>query len=545
MNSKQSNNTQQNNSIEEIDVLVVGAGFAGLYQLHNLRKLGFSVKIHEAAPGLGGCWYWSCYPGARVDSHVPVYEYSMKELWQGWNWSERFPGGEELREYFDYVDKKLDLSKDIEFNKRVTAAEFDQKSTLWHVQAEDGSSIQARYLLLCTGFAAKPFIPEFPGIEEFEGECHHTALWPQEGLDLNNKRVGIIGTGASGVQVAQEASKQASHLTVFQRTPILALAMQQQKLDEETQRVNKESYPEAYQKRNESFGGFDIDSNFVSALSVSPEERDAVYEDTWQKGGFHFWVGTFFDVLMNEEANLTAYEFWRKKVRARINDPALAEKLAPTVPPHPFGVKRPSLEQDYYDAFNQDNVGLVDLRESPIEKITSKGVKTKDGEIDLDVLVMATGFDAVTGGLTQIDIKGTQGKTLKQKWEKGVRTHLGIATAEFPNLLIIYGPQSPGGFCNGPTCAEVQGDWIIKCLGAMRDKGFKRIEATESAENTWNDHVEMLLGMTLFPKADSWYMGANIPGKPRQLLMYPGGLQLYLTQCNESAANNYQGFVLS
>ena len=540
----QSDQTPNKNN-SDLEILIVGAGFAGLYQLHHLRKLGFSVKIYEAAPGLGGIWYWNCYPGARVDSHVPVYEYSMEEVWKDWDWKERFPGGQELKDYFQHVDKKLNLSKDIYFNKRVTAAEFDQDNNQWHIQSDDGEFTRARFVLFCTGFAAKHYVPDFPGLKDFKGPCHHTAQWPQQGLDFKGKRVGVIGNGASGVQVIQEASQQASHLTVFQRTPIMALAMQQRTFTPETQQAMKEDYPTSHQKRRENFGGFDFDVNFQSALTVTPEEREAVFEKAWAKGGFNFWSNTFFDILMNEEANLTAYQFWRRKVHARVDDPEVAEILAPETPPHPFGVKRPSLEQYYYDAFNQKNVQLVDLKTTPIEQITPQGVKTVDGEHDLDILILATGFDAVTGGLTQLDIKGTQGETLKQRWEDGARTHLGIATADFPNLLFVYGPQSPSGFCNGPTCAEMQGDWIIKCMTDLREKGIQRIEATREAEETWNENINMLLSMTLFPKADSWYMGANIPGKPRQMLMYPGGLPLYLTQCNESAEKGYEGFVLS
>jgi len=529
----------------EIDVLVVGAGFAGLYQLHRLRKLGFSVQVFEAGPEIGGIWYWNCYPGARVDSHVPVYEYSIEELWRDWNWTERFPAWSELRSYFHYVDQKLDLSRDIRFNTRVTSSEFDQTDNRWVIRDAAGGVLRARFLVLCTGFAAKHYVPDFEGLEDFEGVWHHTALWPQEGLDFAGKRIGVVGTGASGVQVAQEASREAAHLTVFQRTPILALPMRQRKLDAETQRQMKADYPEMFRRRRETYGGFDISAIEKSALDVSAEERRAAYAELWAKGGFHFWAGTYLDVLIREDANLTAYEFWRDKTRERIEDPELAEKLAPQIPPHPFGVKRPSLEQFYYEIFNQDNVSLVDLRESPIEKITRKGVVTRGFTHELDILVMATGFDAVTGGLTQIDIRGTQGVSLKEKWAEGIRTHLGVASAGFPNLFFVYGPQSPSGFCNGPTCAELQGDWIVECLEYMNRNQLRRIEVTTSAEIQWCDHVDELAGLTLFPKADSWYMGANIPGKKRQLLNYPGGIPLYLEKCNASASKGYEGFELT
>ena len=321
--------------------------------------------------------------------------------------------------------------------------------------------------------------------------------------------------------------------------------MRQCKLDEQTQREMKKDYPEVFRKRRGTLGGFfDISPNEKSALAVSPEERRAVYEDAWEKGGFHYWVGTFHDVLTNEKANRTAYDFWRDKTRARIKDPAIADKLAPMDPPHPFGAKRPSLEQSYYEVFNQNNVTLVDVRESLIKEITPTGVLTSEGEHELDVLVLATGFDANTGGLTQIDIRGTKGMSLKETWADGVRTHLGFAASGFPNMLLLYGPQSPSAFCNGPTCSELQGEWVITCLRYLRDKHFTRIEATAAAEDAWTQHVSDIAATTLFPRADSWYMGANIPGKPRQLLSY-FGLPEYLERCNESGSKGYEGFELS
>lgn len=529
-------------SSDLLDVLVVGAGFAGLYQLHRLRQLGHAVKLIDAAPDIGGIWHWNCYPGARVDSHVPNYEFSMEELWRDWNWSELFPGRDELQAYFHYVDSKLDLSKDIQFNTRVTGARFDEAGNFWEVENTAGDSLKAKFVVLCTGFAAKHHMPDFAGLDDFRGACHHTALWPQEGLDFTGKRVAVIGTGASGVQVTQEASKVAEQVTVFQRTPILALPMQQKKLDKATQDEMKKSYPAQFERRGETFAGFTFDSLDQATADVSEQERTEIYETAWQAGGFHYWLGIFNDVLTDEEANLPAYEFWRDKTRARINDPWLAEKLAPTVPPHPFGVKRPSLEQWYYDCFNQDNVGLVDVKETPVERITPTGIQTSAGEQPFDIIVMATGFDAVTGGLTQMDIQGTRGLSLKQKWAEGVKTQLGVASAGFPNMLYLYGPQSPSGFCNGPTCSEIQGEWIVQLLEHMRSQGKQRIEPTDAAEQAWSDHVAELANMTLFPKAKSWYMGANIPGKPLQLLNYPGGLPLYREKCAESADNNYAGF---
>ena len=545
MTATQSNPVRTDAEVETLDVLVVGAGFAGLYQLDRLRRLGFSVQLYEAGAELGGIWYWNCYPGARVDTNAPIYQYSREDLWKDWEFSELYPGWAEVREYFRYVDEKLDLSRDIRFNTRVTGAEFDEEERHWIVRADDGSTVRCRYLVLCTGFAAKPYLPDLPGLEDFRGPWHHTALWPQDGLDLAGKRVGVIGTGASGVQVIQEASRDAAHLTVFQRTPNLALPMRQQQLDEEAQRRLKEEYPDRFRMRAETFAAFDMDFIPQSAMELSPEERTARYEELWAKGGFHFWLATFQDILFDEAANNTAYAFWRDKTRARIADPALAEKLAPTEPLHPFGVKRPCLEQNYYDVYNQDNVSLVDLRETPIQRIVENGVQTADGVHELDILVVATGFDAVSGGLTALEIRGTNGTTMREQWADGIGAHMGVATANFPNLLFLYGPQSPSGFCNGPSCAELQGDVIIDLLTHLRERGVTRIETTPAADQAWREHVAELVAPSLFPRADSWYMGANVPGKPREMLNYPGGLPAYLQKWQDCKGAGYDGFLMS
>lgn len=536
---------QAGDGSEVLDALIIGAGFSGVYQLYRLRQRGFRARLFEAGPELGGIWYWNCYPGARVDSHVPNYEFSFADLWRDWNWTERFPAWDELRRYFRHVDEKLGLSCDARFNARVIEATFADDTDEWIVRCEDGHTARTRFLVPCTGFAAKAYIPAIKGIGDFEGPCFHTALWPQDGLDMTGRRVGVIGTGASGVQVIQEAGKIASHLTVFQRTPNMALPMRQRSLDESTQREMKTNYPEWFQRRAASNGGlFDIAADERSALAVSDEERLEVFESAWEKGGFHFWAGTFVDIILSKESNELAYAFWRDKARERINDPVTAEKLAPSVPPHPFGAKRPSLEQNYFETFNQDNVTLVDVRAEPIEEVTPTGVLTATQEYELDILVLATGFDASTGGLTQFDIRGRSGRTLKEAWSSGVETYLGMGVPDFPNLLMLYGPQSPTSFCNGPTCAEVQGDWVIECLTHVRDNGYATIEATADAARAWTQHLADLAAATLLPQAESWYMGANIPGKPRQLLHHPG-LQVYLTFCNESAANGYSGFELT
>jgi cyclohexanone monooxygenase len=531
--------------IEDLDVIIVGAGFAGLYLLDRLRSMGMAVQVFEAGGGLGGVWYWNCYPGARVDSSGPIYQYSRDDLWRKWQFSELYPSWQEIRAYFHYVDEKLGLSRDIRFNRRVNEAEFEPARNRWIVRSNDGSVASARYFVLCTGLGSKPYAPDLSGLSDFAGERHHTALWPQQGLDMAGKRVGVIGTGASGVQVAQEAAGVAAHLTVFQRTPNLALPMRQTKLDEDTIRRMKEKYPEIYDRRTKTFAGSDIDFLAKAGFEASDDDRQATFERLWETGGFAPWIGGFNDVLVNEEANRAAYKFWREKTRARINDPAVAEILAPTEPIHPYGVKRPSLEQNFYEIFNQHNVSLVDLRTAPIERVTRSGIKTAAGEHDVDILVLATGFDAVTGGLTSIDIRGTQGETLKEKWARGVRAHLGMAVAGFPNLLFVYGPQSPNAFCNGPTCAELQGDWIARLLDHLRQRNCTRVEATVPAEEAWRAQVLALADATLFPRADSWYLGANIPGKPREMLAFAGGLPAYMAKCRESAQRGYEGFAIS
>jgi cation diffusion facilitator CzcD-associated flavoprotein CzcO len=534
-----------NGGTKEPDVLIVGAGFAGVYLLDRLRGMGMSVQVIEAGSGLGGVWYWNRYPGARVDSPGPMYQFSREDLWQDWKFTELYPAWPEIRGYFRYLDEKLDLSRDIRFNTRVEAAEFDAASNRWTVRSSDGSVTRPRYFLVCVGLGSKPYTPNLPGLSDFAGERHHTALWPQQGLDLAGKRVGIIGTGASGVQVAQEAAAVAAQVTVFQRTPNLALPMRQKKLDDDTIRRMKDGYPLAYEKRRTSTGGFDYQALEKAASEVSDEERQATFERVWEIGGFAPWVGSFNDLLANEQSNRAAYDFWRDKTRARIKDPAVAEILAPTEPIHPYGAKRPSLEQNFFDIFNQSNVSLVDLRKTPIERVTRGGIKTTAGEYELDVLVLATGFDAVTGGLTSIDIRGTDGRTLREKWAESVRAHLGMASAGYPNLLFVYGPHSPNAFANGPTAAELQGEWVAKMLDHVRQHNWARFEARVAAEEAWRAKVLEAVDGTLIPRADSWWVGANIPGKRREILSYAGGLGTYMEICNAVAERGYEGFAIT
>jgi len=530
---------------QRFDIVIVGAGFNGLYQLKSLRDAGWSVRLVEAGSGLGGVWHHNCYPGARVDCHVPNYEYSMPEIWQDWNWTERFPGREELVRYFDHVDSVWQLSADIDLNTRITSAHFDDETNRWQLGTDDARAYNCRWLVMCTGFGSAPYIPDLPGLDDFAGVCSHTARWPLGGIDLAGKKVGIIGTGASGVQVAQQAAAEAEQLTILQRTPVYALPMEQRSMTVAQQVDAKREYPAVFERRNAPPGSFhDMERDNRSALDVTEAERLAVFDDRWARGGFHFWVGAFKDTLSNDESNRLSYNYWRDKTRARIANESLHESLAPTDPPYPFGTKRPSLEQNFYDIFDQPNVSLVDLKLDPIVTITETGVQTGAGFVELDVLVLATGFDANTGGFTRMDMRGTGGVHIGDAWADGVDTHIGIAAPGFPNMVMLYGPQSAASFCNGPVCAELQGDWVVELLEHLRAHGLTRFDSKTESASEWSDVLAHWADVTLFGKANSWYMGANIPGKRRQLLNMPNS-DAYLQALRDCADADYEGMFFS
>ncbi|KAG6888603.1 hypothetical protein C0995_007032 [Termitomyces sp. Mi166 len=537
---------------QNLDVLIVGAGFSGVYHLNKLRKAGFSVKVFEAGGSLGGVWYWNCYPGARVDSDFSLYQFSLEELWRDWNWTESFPGRQEILEYFKYVDKKLDLSRDISFNTRVTSASFNTTTNRWSVFTDTGVTVNPRFLVLCTGFASKPLFPDIPGLDTFQGAVHHTSLWPQAGLNMAGKRVGVIGTGASGIQVIQEAGATAAHLTVFQRTPNFAFPMVKHPVSVATQtQMKKEMYPILFRRREQTFSGLEYD--FVRRglfHKMSPEERYLLLNDLWSKGGFRYWFATYEELLTDEKVNDEVYTFWRNKVLERVRDPEMQRKLAPEKAPHPFGTKNISLETSYYEVFNQPNVVLVDLNENPIIEATMKGLKTRDGVVhELDVLAFATGFDALTGGITQIEIKGTDGTAIGDMWKQGVSTYLGMTASGCPNMFFSYGPQAPTAFCNGPTVLalqqEAQGDWIVDCLFYLRQHKYTRIDATREASAAWVQRVGDIFSSTLLDRAKSFYTGANVPGKRIEPLNFAGGLPLYINLIQKSAQDRYAGFTLT
>ncbi|KAL4810337.1 Baeyer-Villiger monooxygenase [Aspergillus unguis] len=529
---------------DKYDVIIVGAGFGGCYLLDKLRQQSIKALVIERGSDIGGVWHWNCYPGARVDTKIPLYEFSNEKIWKDWTWTEKYPGVEEIRRYFEHVEEKLHLKKDILFNTEVTAASFNADQSSWTITINDGAELACQHFILCTGFASKPFIPNFQGLNTFAGPWFHTSKWPQSGIDYAGKKVAVVGNGSSGIQVIQEIGPSVKHLTVFQRSPTFALPMRQDKLLPDGPEQNKSKYADLYKLRKQTFAGIDKEFNPKAAADVSPEERQEFFERIWAEGGLSFWLATYKDIITDRESNRHAYEFWRSKVLPRIKDPKAAALLAPVNPPYYFGTKRATLEQRYYEIYNQENVTLVDASTNPITSVTPKGVQTADGTIhEVDILVLATGFDSVTGGILNIDIQGSS-QSLKDKWAKGTWTNLGLMTAGFPNMFFLYGPQGPTSFCNGPTCAEVQGDWIVETIKFMREKGYRELEPTTEAEDKWREHVNMVGNVTLLPETRSEYMGTNIPGKPKEMLNYLGGLTDYIKRIESTTELGYPGFVL-
>jgi cyclohexanone monooxygenase len=526
-----------------LDAVVVGAGFAGLYMLHRLRGLGLSARVYEAGDGIGGTWYWNRYPGARCDVESMDYSYSFSdELQQQWQWTERYASQPEILRYINHVAERFDLRRDVQLSTRVTAAVFDEATHRWAVSTDRGERVSARFCIMATGCLSAAQVPDFKGLETFEGPWYHTGNWPHAGVDFTGQRVGVIGTGSSAIQSIPLIARQAAHLFVFQRTPNFSIPARNAPLDPEYERRWKANYAEHRRQARESRVGFVVERNDLSALEVSAEERLREYESRWSRGGLGF-NATFADLLTSKEANDTAAEFFRAKIRAAVRDSAVAETLSPRH--YPVGTKRLCVDTDYYDTFNRDNVTLIDLRTAPIEAITPSGLQTRDEAYALDSLVFATGFDAMTGALLSIDIRGRAGQTLRQKWAEGPRTYLGLGVAGFPNLFAITGPGSPSVLSNMIVSIEQHVDWIADCLAYLRAHGRTAIEAIVAAEDAWVAHVNEVGHATLYPLANSWYMGANIPGKPRIFMPYIGGVGVYRQFCDEVAAKGYEGFTLT
>jgi cation diffusion facilitator CzcD-associated flavoprotein CzcO len=528
------------------DALVIGAGLSGMYQLLLLRRLGLSVRVFEAGAGVGGTWYWNRYPGARFDSESWTYGFSFSpELLDEWEWSEHFAAQPETLRYCNYVADTFDLRRDIEFDSRVASAVFDAADSAWTIETTDGRRARARFLITAIGPLSAPTMPTIPGVEDFRGEAYHTGRWPAEPVRFAGKRVAVIGTGATGVQAITEIAKTVGHLTVFQRTPNWCAPLHNSPIDAETQRSIKARYPDIFAACRESFGGFIHTHDRRNALDVTPEVREAFYEQRYAEPGFGIWMGNFRDILIDRAANDTITAFMREKIRQRVKDPAVAEKLIPTN--HGFGTRRVPLESGYYEVFNQDNVRLVDLRETPITRITPSGLETTDAVHAFDMIVYATGFDAITGAFDRIDIRGLGGRRLVDAWADGPRTYLGLQVVGFPNLFTLVGPHNAATFCNIPRCIEQNVEWVTALLRHMQARGLTYAEPTPAAESAWTEHVHETARRLLLTSVDSWMMGinSNVPGKQRRtFLLYAGGAPAYRKRCDEVAARGYDGFVL-
>lgn len=530
----------------QFDAIIVGAGVAGLYMLHRLRELGFTAHIYEAGDDVGGTWYWNRYPGARCDIESIDYSYSFSEdLQQEWEWTERYASQPEILRYINHVADRFDLRRDITFGTRVTAARWDDNTSRWTVETDTGERVIASFCVMATGCLSSSQTPNFPGLDRFRGNWYQTGNWPHEGVDFTGQRVGVIGTGSSAIQSIPIIAEQADHLYVFQRTPNFSIPAQNEPLDPEHVRQVKASYAERRQEARESRAGFVVpltENVELPALEATAEARQQEYEARWARGGFGI-MSSFADLYTNTEANETAAAFVHARIREIVRDPAVAEKLLPR--DHPIGTKRLCIDTNYYATYNRENVTLVDIREAPIEEITPDGLRIRDATYELDSIVFAIGFDAMTGTLNRIDIRGRGGASLREKWAAGPRTYLGIASAGFPNLFMITGPGSPSVLSNMMTSIEQHVEWTAECIEYLRERRFDTIEPTLEAEDDWGAHVNEEAYKTLYPTAGSWYMGANIPGKPRVFLPYIGGVGKYRTRCAEIAANGYEGFALA
>ena len=526
------------------DAVVVGAGFAGLYAVYRLRKLGFTVRVFEAGSGVGGTWFWNRYPGARCDVESYEYSYSFSpELEQEWDWTERYPAQPEILNYINHVADRFDLRRDIQINTRVTSAHFDAAANRWTVTTEKGDVVTSQFVIMATGCLSAPRVPDFQGLKSFKGEWYHTGDWPHKEVSFAGKRVGVIGTGSTGIQAIPVIAAAAQHVHVFQRTPNFSLPARNGPQDPEKAKEMKAHYPEVRAKARTSGSGYALLSDVPpkGALEVSEQERNATYERCWQVGGPTL-PRSFNDTVFKKEANDTACEFVRNKIRHIVRDATVAEMLCPTG--YAIGTKRLPIDTDYFATYNRDNVTLVNVRNAPIEEILPNGLRTTEAAYELDTIVFATGYDAMTGSLLAVDIRGSQGRELREKWSAGPRTYLGLQTAGFPNLFMVTGPGSPSVLSNMITSIEQHIEWITDCMDSLRRRGVARIEADQKAEDAWVDHVNETGNKTLYPTANSWYMGANIPGKPRVFMPYIGGVGNYRIKCDEVAAKGYEGFRL-
>jgi cation diffusion facilitator CzcD-associated flavoprotein CzcO len=529
---------------DNLDAIIVGAGLAGLYQLHLLRGLGLRTLVIEAAAGVGGTWYWNRYPGARCDVQSLSYSYSFSpELEQEWEWSEKYPTQPEILRYLNHVADRFDLRKDVQFGTSVVSAHYDQDTSRWTVTTDAGEVLTAQFLIMATGCLSASKLPEIAGLDRFRGRTHHTARWGNEEVRFDGLRVGVIGTGSSGIQSIPIIAEQAAELTVFQRTPNFSMPAGNRQLSAGEVADMKANYRSWRDAQRTSRAGIPGREATEFALATPEDERTSVYQHGWDQGDLTSLIGSFIDVLIDPAANETAAEFVRAKIRSVVDDPAVAETLSPRS--FPIGTKRPCLDTGYYQTFNRPNVHLVDVRKTPLAEFTADGLRTSEREYEFDAIVFATGFDAMTGALSAIDIKGRNGVSLAAQWVAGPRTYLGVAMAGFPNLFTVTGPLSPSVLSNMVVSIEQHVEWIADCIVYLREHDLAAIEATIAAQDEWVQHVADVGAFTLFPKADSWYMGANVPGKPRVFLPYVGGVGVFREKCAQVAADGYEGFTLT
>ncbi len=522
---------------QKLDAVIVGGGLAGVYMLHRLREMGLTARVYEAGSGIGGTWFWNRYPGARCDIESLEYSYQFShELQQEWDWSERYATQPEILRYINHVADRFDLWDDIALDTRVLSAKYDEQEARWRVETSKGHA-SARFCIMATGCLSCTNQPDFPGLDTFEGEWYHTGRWPHEGVDFTGKRVGVIGTGSSAIQSIPLIASQATHLTVFQRTPNYSIPAHNGPLDPGHLAKVKADYPE-FRKANWTHGfGADFRDSTKLAADATPEELQKEYEERWAAGGLAF-LGAYADLVFDPKSNETAAEFVRNKIRAAVSDPMTAELLCPTTM---VGCKRLCVDTNYYETYNRDNVTLVDVSETPIERVNAKGLTVAGTQYDFDAIVFATGFDAMTGALMRIDIRGKGGERLKDKWSAGPRTYLGLCVAGFPNLFTITGPGSPSVLSNMLPSIEQHVEWIADCIGYLDARQIAAIEANLAAEDAWVAHVNEVADTSIYPTCNSWYLGANVPGKPRVFMPYLG-VPPYVEKCNEVAASDYEGF---
>jgi len=530
--------------VAEYDAIIIGAGMSGLYQLYRLRELGMRVRVFETGTNVGGTWYWNRYPGARFDSESYSYGYSFsKELLDEWDWSEHFSGQPETLRYLNLVAEKFDLRRDIQFESRVAAAIWNEAARSWNVTLQDGSRFRTRFLITAIGPLSTPTMPRIEGVDSFQGRSFHTARWPKAPIDFTGQRVAVIGTGATGVQTIQTIAGSVGHLTVFQRTPNWCAPLHNGRIDAETQKQIKAGYPEMFRRCQETFACFLHTPDPRGTFEVTDEEREAFFEKLYAERGFGIWQGNFRDILIDRKANALISDFVARKIRQRVKDPKVAEKLIPKN--HGFGTRRLPLETFYYEVYNRDNVELVDVTETPIERITPDGIKTSAAEYEFDIIIYATGFDAITGSFDQIDLRGAGGMRLKDRWKRGPETFLGVMVDGFPNMMMLMGPHTALG--NIPRSIEYNVDWVTRLIRYARENNLTRVDATAAGVTSWTDHVKALGVGLLSNEVDSWMTGINrnVEGKQTRIVArYSGSAPAYRARCDEVAANRYDELAL-